>query len=252
MFWLNKHSKDGIDYYCKRCRSKVPIEKKIVAEEKRLLLEKEQKRCSKCNEIFPFSNFHKAAYGCGGVVAVCKGCNLKYRKEHKDLIYASGKKWRQNNIERSNERARNWRKSNPDKVTEICAKSDKKRRLQKTEYLRKKRKTDSSYKIGTNLRRRTNRALKSQYAKKCFKFDEYLGCTLTFFKSYFESKFQEGMTWNGYLNGEIHIDHIKPCVLFNLTDIAQQKECFHYTNLQPLWAKDNFRKGAKVYEKNTA
>lgn len=46
-------------------------------------------------------------------------------------------------------------------------------------------------------------------------------------------------------SGEWHIDHIKPCASFDLTDPEEQKECFHYTNLQPLWAKDNLNKGAK-------
>lgn len=50
-------------------------------------------------------------------------------------------------------------------------------------------------------------------------------------------------TWERYMNGEIVIDHIKPCVLFDLTDASQQKECFHYKNLQPLWKIDNLKKG---------
>ena len=53
------------------------------------------------------------------------------------------------------------------------------------------------------------------------------------------------MTWEDFMNGKIHIDHIRPCASFNLNDPSQQKICFHYTNLQPLWAKDNLRKGTK-------
>ena len=41
-----------------------------------------------------------------------------------------------------------------------------------------------------------------------------------------------------------HLDHIRPCASFDLSDINQQKECFHYSNFQPLWAKDNISKGS--------
>ena len=51
------------------------------------------------------------------------------------------------------------------------------------------------------------------------------------------------MTFDNY--GTIwHIDHIKPCASFDLTDVNQQMECFNYKNLQPLWAKDNLAKGS--------
>ncbi len=51
------------------------------------------------------------------------------------------------------------------------------------------------------------------------------------------------MTWDNY--GKWQIDHKIPCASFDLTDPEQQKSCFHFSNLQPLWAKDNNSKGAK-------
>jgi hypothetical protein len=70
-----------------------------------------------------------------------------------------------------------------------------------------------------------------------------LGCSIDQFKEYFQSLFVDGMSWDKYMAGEIVIDHIKPCKLFNLSEPAQQKECFNYKNLQPLWKLDNLRKG---------
>ena len=54
------------------------------------------------------------------------------------------------------------------------------------------------------------------------------------------------MTWENHGRYGWHIDHIMPCSSFDLTDPEQQKKCFHYTNLQPLWAHENMSKGAKI------
>ncbi len=56
------------------------------------------------------------------------------------------------------------------------------------------------------------------------------------------------MTVAALMDGRIHVDHIRPCASFDLTRASQQRACFHFTNLQPLWAADNRRKGAKTPE----
>jgi hypothetical protein len=86
---------------------------------------------------------------------------------------------------------------------------------------------------------------------RCNKHDKFLdllGCSLGFAKLYLESLFKEGMSWDnyGYGNDKWHIDHIIPCALFDFTDIEQQRRCFHYTNLQPLWQPENFKKGKSI------
>lgn len=72
------------------------------------------------------------------------------------------------------------------------------------------------------------------------------GLTIEELKIYLESKFQEGMNWSNYGMHGWHVDHIKPCSKFDLSDPDQQRKCFHYTNLQPLWAKENKVKYNKV------
>lgn len=103
--------------------------------------------------------------------------------------------------------------------------------------------TNPEYKIKRNLRRRINLALKDQGMIKDESLTQYLGCTIPELKKYLETKFLEGMNWDNY--GKWHVDHITPCANFDLTIIENQKRCFQYTNLQPLWAKDNLAKGAK-------
>ena len=63
-----------------------------------------------------------------------------------------------------------------------------------------------------------------------------------------ESQFTLGMNWDNYGRGKgkWNIDHIIPCDSFNLLDEEEQKKCFHYTNLQPLWFEDNLYKANKI------
>lgn len=73
-----------------------------------------------------------------------------------------------------------------------------------------------------------------------------LGCSIANLKLYLESKFTEGMSWDNYGRSGWHIDHIVPLSHYDLTDREQLLKACHFTNLQPLWAKDNYRKGARV------
>ena len=100
---------------------------------------------------------------------------------------------------------------------------------------------DSHYKLTKNLRSRFWHALKK--ATKSISIIELTGCSLEELKAHLESQFTEGMSWENH--GEWHIDHIRPCASFDLTDPEQQKLCFHYSNLQPLWAVDNLKKSDK-------
>lgn len=70
-----------------------------------------------------------------------------------------------------------------------------------------------------------------------------VGCSIDHLRAHLESKFEAGMTWDNY--GEWHVDHIRPCASFDLIDPKQLAECFNWSNLQPLWAKENISKGAK-------
>jgi len=82
------------------------------------------------------------------------------------------------------------------------------------------------------------------------------GCSIKHFLEYVESKFEHGMTWNNYGKGlkRWGVDHIKPCASFDLSKPEEQKTCFNYKNLRPMWNKDNFSKSSwyngKLYRLN--
>lgn len=124
------------------------------------------------------------------------------------------------------------------KNAENADKEKRKRRVRK--WKRSSYANNLDYRLTHVLRARLRHALRG--VAKASSAKRLVGCTISELRAHLEQQFKDGMTWENY--GDWHIDHIKPCAAFNLTDPKQQRECFHYTNLQPLWAVDNFRKGA--------
>jgi len=98
------------------------------------------------------------------------------------------------------------------------------------------------YRMTCSLRARLGAALRARKAVKSSV--GLVGCTPAALRGHIEAQFTPGMTWANY--GLWHVDHIRPCASFDLLDPEQQRKCFHYTNLQPLWGSDNFKKGSKV------
>ena len=113
-------------------------------------------------------------------------------------------------------------------------------------YRAGKRKYDKHFLIATRLRVRMCDALASYMSgSKKVSAVKDLGCTIDEFVSYFEKLMSPGMSWANH--GEWQIDHIKPLMSFDLTDPEQQRQACHYTNLQPLWARDNYAKRNREY-----
>ena len=98
-------------------------------------------------------------------------------------------------------------------------------------------------KIAHYLRTRLYAVLKFNQKSKTT--EKLIGCSFEFLKYYLQYKFKVGMTWDNHSVHGWHIDHIRPCCSFDLSKASEQRKCFHYTNLQPLWAKENLRKGSK-------
>lgn len=163
--------------------------------------------------------------------------NKKIIKQKKQIYYLKNK----NSIDLKNKlhREKNREYLNK-KSNEYYHKNKKNIHQKQKEYLQ----NNIQAKTKHNLRTRINLVLKGKI--KSGSTIDLLGCSIEFFLQYIESKFLPGMTWNNHTKSGWHIDHIIPCASFDLTDPEQQKKCFHYSNLQPLWAVDNLRKSDKV------
>ena len=102
---------------------------------------------------------------------------------------------------------------------------------------------DPVFRLVRNLRRRVSLALTSQSTTKDETTLKLVGCTLEHLIKHLESQFKEGQCWANY--GQWHVDHIRPCASFDLACPLQRKECFHWSNLQPLWGHENLAKRAQ-------
>ena len=115
---------------------------------------------------------------------------------------------------------------------------------QKMKYKRDRMKRDITFKILHRLRTRILLVLHGK--KKAESSMNLLGCTAEHLKKHLEEQFKDDMSWENYGIKGWHIDHIKPCASYDLSIIEEQKECFHYTNLQPLWWFENLAKSDKL------
>jgi hypothetical protein len=107
-------------------------------------------------------------------------------------------------------------------------------------YERERWHTDEMYRLKCRLRWFLREGIKGHV--KSARASELLGCSLTDFKIYLESKFEVGMTWQNYGKHGWHIDHIMPLAIFDLSKPEHQKRAYHFSNMQPLWAAENLSK----------
>lgn len=127
--------------------------------------------------------------------------------------------------------------------------SQKNRRITRSEMDRRKRLADEKFHLIENLRSYMNQSLSGKI-KNPKRFVEYLNCTYDEFKRYIESKFLPGMTWNnrGKTIDCWSIDHIVPFDYFNVEDKEEFRVAANYLNCRPVWNKENLSKGSNLPE----
>lgn len=203
------------------------------------------KKCNKCNQEKEYKFFYRKTSSKDGYNNICKECRKRYNvqnkhqtqqyyKENKEKYKINSKKYYKNNKEKVNKASIKFQKTYP----HLKKQYDKKWRLNNKEYFREWRKinyyTKPQFKLRVILGNRLNEVLKKDKTYKTNSIIDIIGCDLSNFKIHLESQFLPEMSWDNH--GKIwEIDHIKPCISFDLTQEKQQKECFHYTNLQPLF-----------------
>jgi len=217
------------------------------------------KRCSKCGVKKALQEFHKRPSAKDGLRTDCRACRAESSRQRRQTPESRAKRaeanrrWLENPDNRAKqvESYRRWHSDPKNRAKSLKAKlryqQTTKARAYKKKYQLSRYQTDPQYRLAVLLRVRLRKALKGSV--KSSRTIDLLGCTLEHLIHHLESRFQPGMSW---LNqGEWHVDHIKPLKAFDLSDPEQQRMACHWSNLQPLWAADNIRKGAKYHQEAT-
>lgn len=193
------------------------------------------KKCSKCNKKRLRKFFHKNKNSKDGLYSYCRVC-----KKIDDKIYVS------KNREKVLESKRLYYQKNKLTIAEQKKQYQKrtaeKRRKYKRLYEKQRKQNDPLYKLIQNYKNRICRALKGVGIKSKTTI-KLLGCSIECFYIHIENQFKDGMTWDN--QGKWHIDHIVP--LSSASTLEEKEKLFHYSNCQPLWAKDNLSKSDKIF-----
>lgn len=237
------------------------------------------KVCTKCGESKPATPefFHAYKRSPDGRRSVCRECRAAHyaanqpevrarRKEfyskNRERLTAASREYYVQNTERQKEAAKKRWFRNIERNTELM----KKRYAENREaYLEKKRirgkerwrelyGSDIRYTLKARTSALLSVTMRRTGTTKSARMVELLGYDVSDLKAHLESLFVDGMTWEKYLSGEIHVDHIRPVASFDIKSdrCPEFKKCWSLDNLQPLWAKDNLSKGAKYDPDNVA
>ena len=213
------------DYYCR-------INKEQIKNKRNLYNENNKEKIKEGGKKYRMKNQHKLKikrikYYQENKTTLGKKCKLYYNN-NKEKITIHNKKYRDSHSEQVAKQQKAWRNSHKEHI-------NKQRRI--------KYKNDSVFKIKLNLRTRINLALNGNIKSSSTVF--LTGCDVDYLMYHLQEQFTKGMSWDNHGKDGWEIDHVKPCASFDLSKPEEQRKCFHFSNMQPLWAEDNLSKGGK-------
>lgn len=221
------HRKDGVSCWCRCCAL---LKKKEYYKKHKVKILAKQK-------IYKEANPEK--------VKLAKKRSTEAKKEE----YAGRKKeWRLRHAERLSVKSVEYRAENREmlnlKQRARYLANKEKYIKQAAEYYGRRYKSDPIFVLSGLCRRRIILALGVKKFAKNSTTATLLGCSAKYLKEYLEAKFLPGMTWANRGVQGWHIDHCLP--LASGSTREEIEALCHYTNLQPMWASDNLKKGAKM------
>lgn len=211
----------------------------------------ETKRCSSCRSWKVLQCFSKGSKCWDGLDPACKECNrLKYKNKQdlrkKQRVHAAKVQiasWLSANSQAIIDYSKLLR-SDSGLVNEV---EDRRWKTARRSEKYSARSQSTHDRIVQNLRARVRRVLCSKNSNAMNVHLPLIGCPPDRLKGWLEAQFCEGMNWDNF--GNWHLDHVVPCSYFDMFEPCNQYRCFHYKNYQPVWKRDNEKKGTQLTPK---
>ncbi len=219
------------------------------------------KQCKSCLAVLPLDSFTSDSQKSDGKCSYCRTCKRRKSNEqaagHRDHNRERSRRWYQDNQEHAREyRSRPEFKRYRSKYMKVFWEMNPQYReryfAKNKDHIRATRRKNEAKRLASDLNFRLGKALRSRLRSAIVgncrggSAVRHLGCSIAKLRDYLEERFQVGMTWANWGKRGWHIDHIKPLVSFDLSDPEQFMRAAHYTNLQPLWARDNQSKDSRT------
>jgi len=222
------------------------------------------KICNTCMIEKSTDEFYKDKTKWDGFIPQCKKCIKEYRlanhekikKQNRDSYHKHNndrKETMKSNYRRNKEtrklQAQEYREKNKEYYREYFKqyRQTEKRKKYNNDWRRNEYHNNPAFKLNDKMAGGINRSLKG--SKNRISWEKLVGYSMLELKIHLEKQFTKGMTWEKYMNGEIHIDHIIPKSIFNITGPNSKgfKKAWALENLRPMWAKDNMKKYNKLF-----
>jgi hypothetical protein len=274
-FSKQKDGRFGVTSVCKECKRSPKSKERY---NRLSLFPKGFKICSECDEIKHPSQFTKNRCNKDGLSCICRDCKQqkekdyfktnknkfskraknhyqkykkkilkrvkKYRQKHSKIISKKSKVYYLIHKDLFKKRSSLYYKKNKGEIKRRVSKYSLENRDKINKHTKERLKNDLNFWLRTSVSHKTYKLLKGQSKSKSSL--TLLGCSVAYLREHLEAQFKPGMNWDNYGFYGWHIDHIYPRSSFNLKKYSEQKICCHWSNLQPLWAKENWEKGATI------
>lgn len=197
-----------------------------------------QKHCPTCDTYKNLDEYNVQSSSWDKLARMCRDCSNTFKKNTRNK--QKDQEYLQKYVEsgRRREVSQKRYQERREEILKRCA-----------AYNTKRYREDPVYRMTVLNRTRAKREMEKIKNNTCPPLSRSTlhGCTYDELKKHIEGQFEEGMTWENHGIHGWHLDHVIPVSSFDMTNEEDVRMCFHYSNLQPLWAADNLEKSNKVF-----